>query len=88
MEPTEEHPLNRLARVAAELQAQVTALTSVVQCLIQTHPDRAAVDASLERLHHRLDAITNASPLPDHYSNQVLSLIQEMREVARRAPKG
>jgi len=85
--PENDEAFQTLATLVGELQAQVTALTSTIRCLIETHPDRAAVDRVLGRTIFRLEALGVASPVPDAMQARCFSLLAEMRVIAQRDPE-
>ncbi len=75
-----------LLEMLQSLGEQITALTTTVRVLIETHPDRAAVDAALERQMFRLDALLTPSNVPDASISRLRALLQDMRTVAQRRP--
>jgi len=78
--------LKQLSTHIHDQQIQITALTSVVRSLIETHPDRAAVGSVLARTIFRIEALAVASPLPDSTIEKHLSLLAEWRKFAQKAP--
>lgn len=84
---TEEY-LEQLMSMLVSLQSQVTGLTTTVRALIESHPDRHSVDRILARQHLRLEAVLGASTTPDPAISTILSLLDDMRVIARRDPEG
>ena len=77
----------QLMSMLVSMQSQITGLTTTVRALIESHPDRQAVDSILERQHLRLEAVQGESTAPDPAISTILSLLDDMRTIARRDPE-
>lgn len=82
-----EDEFEQLMSMLVSMQSQITGLTTTVRALIESHPDREAVDRILQRQHLRLEAVLGASTTPDPAIATILSLIDDMRVIARRDPE-
>jgi len=78
----------QLMSMLLNMQSQITGLTTTVRALIESHPDRESVDRILARQHLRLEAVLGASTAPDPTISTILSLLDDMRTIARRGPEG
>lgn len=83
-----EGEFEQLMSMLVSMQSQITGLTTTVRALIESHPDREAVDRILKRQHLRLEAVLGASTTPDPAIATILSLLDDMRTIARRDPEG
>lgn len=82
-----EDEFEQLMSMLVSMQSQITGLTTTVRVLIESHPDREAVDRILQRQHLRLEAVLGASTTPDPAIATILSLLDDMRVIARRDPE-
>ena len=73
----------------ADMQAQLTGLTTTVRCLISASQDadRDRIAAVLKGAHDGLEALMLASPVPDQISETALALVASMLEVAEKGLK-
>lgn len=83
----EQDEYKHLVALIADAHSQVTALNTTVRALIETHPDRGAVDAVLARQQFRLESLLLATPIPDQSIARVHALLRDMRTIAQRTPE-
>ena len=79
--------IDHLNKTNEQLGDQLTALTTVVRVLIETHPDRQAVAEVLDRSRLRLEAELGPTELPDRSIAAMLHLIDQMKTIALRSPE-
>ena len=73
----------------ADIQAQLTGLTTTVRCLISAAKgsDREGIATVLKGAHDGLETLMVASPVPDQISEKALALVASMLEVAEKGLK-
>jgi len=76
--------LELFTRLIMDIQAQITAQSTVLHELIKTHHDKDELDFRLADAQLRLEAVMGASISPDLAVEKSVSLLTELRASVRR----